>query len=186
MAILIQPFPHPRWWECDTTSPGPGGPVPTVGHGNCNHTVYMLTCRQYDRLLARAGGYCETCGLPDVKNRFGRLYIDHDRKVGKWAVRGLLCLKCNASLHLQPTYERYIANSFFKSLLAESGLASPHLPEPEMGAVVLDHASRPWRSEEGGWWPRHQRSLPPTPETWSRLLYVSGPHNLRLFQGAAA
>lgn len=65
------------------------------GHQSCNHKVYALTCEQYERLLKRAGGRCEMCGRPGFLSAKGRLAIDHDHELGWWAVRGLLCNRCN-------------------------------------------------------------------------------------------
>jgi hypothetical protein len=183
VAIYIEPVPPLQWWRADTTSPTPCGPVPSVGHENCRHRAYRLTCRQYDRLLSRAAGRCEVCGLPDRENRKGKLYIDHVNDLGNWAVRGLLCLGCNAGLHLKPMFKQYIGASFYLTLLAEAGVTSLKKPEPPFGSVVVDHASRPWRHEDGGWWPRHRRNLPARAESWGRLLYLNGPHNLRTVAG---
>lgn len=182
MSIYIDPVPPLRWWAADTTSPKPYGPVPEIGHETCTHRVYRLTCRQYNRLLSRAAGRCETCGLPDYQNRKGKLWIDHDNQLGNWAVRGLICLSCNNNIHRMPVRAEYEANAYFRTLLAEAGITSLKTSEPPLGSAVVDHAGRPWRHEEDGlWWPRHRRSLPQAPERWKALLYLNGPHNLRPF-----
>lgn len=68
-------------------------------HAFCNsHRQYQLNCPDYDRLIARAAGRCEICGVLAEENHRGKLVIDHDHLLGTWAVRGLLCYSCNSSL----------------------------------------------------------------------------------------
>jgi len=56
---------------------------------------YGITLQQYERILVAQGGRCACCGA--ASNRNGkRLFVDHDHETG--AVRGLLCLKCNAGI----------------------------------------------------------------------------------------
>ncbi|MFE5868826.1 endonuclease domain-containing protein [Streptomyces roseifaciens] len=65
----------------------------TRSHTSCYHTSYALTCSEYDDLLLRAGGQCMLC---KIRPRSGRsLNIDHDHALGGWAVRGLVCDRCN-------------------------------------------------------------------------------------------
>jgi hypothetical protein len=173
----------PQWWRVDADSPAPDGPVPAIGHNNCNHRTYRLTCRQYDRLLARAGGFCEICGLADHENAHGRLWIDHDHAIGDWAVRGLVCRRCNILLGCSsytPLMQAFLKRAFHRALTAEAGFKSFRAPEPDLMTVLVDHSLRPWRREAEGWWPlkRHQ-SVPMIPVPWDFLIYTSGPHNLR-------
>ncbi|MEV4438532.1 endonuclease domain-containing protein [Streptomyces sp. NPDC049577] len=65
----------------------------TRRHTSCYHTGYALTCNEYDDLLGRADGHCMLC---KTRPRPGRpLNIDHDHALGDWAVRGLVCDRCN-------------------------------------------------------------------------------------------
>lgn len=57
---------------------------------------YGITEDQYKNLIARSGGFCEICGVPEVHAPKGRLHIDHDHSTGE--VRGLLCQRCNHGL----------------------------------------------------------------------------------------
>lgn len=68
----------------------------TRRHTSCFHTKYVLTCGEYDGLLRHADGYCTLCRK---RPRLGRpLNIDHDHALGQWAVRGLVCDRCNQIL----------------------------------------------------------------------------------------
>lgn len=55
---------------------------------------YGITREDYDLMLEGQGGTCAICGSPPKANR---LHVDHDHATGR--VRGLLCTKCNTSLH---------------------------------------------------------------------------------------
>ncbi|HVI40499.1 MAG TPA: endonuclease VII domain-containing protein [Anaerovoracaceae bacterium] len=61
---------------------------------------YGLSIEQYNHLLKEQMGVCAICGKPETKVLNGTvasLAIDHCHDTG--AVRGLLCIKCNRSLH---------------------------------------------------------------------------------------
>lgn len=62
------------------------------------HRLYGLTCDDYDRLIERADNSCETCGIRAEDTPHGVLHIDHDATVSLYAVRGLLCSRCNTNL----------------------------------------------------------------------------------------
>lgn len=67
----------------------------TKGHRGCvKHRNYHLTCVEYDRLILRSAGICDICcRLPKYW-----LVIDHDHRLGRRAVRGTLCERCNTRL----------------------------------------------------------------------------------------
>lgn len=69
-----------------------------AGHAPCAHANYSLTCEEYEALRARAGEQCEICLMPESETSHGLLHIDHDETRGTWAVRGLLCSRCNSTL----------------------------------------------------------------------------------------
>jgi hypothetical protein len=176
-----------KWWERDEDHGlNIYGPPQPVGHDTCRvHRKYWLTCRQYEQLLRRAGGKCEICGSPDYRNTFGRLYIDHDYSWGDWAVRGLLCYRCNGSLDypcmadLRPDY---LANAWYLGMLAERGVPLAVPAEPDLLAVTVDIAGRRrirrndgWNSLGGSYW-RNRRG----PWTWTGLVLDVGPHNIRV------
>jgi hypothetical protein len=99
----------------------------------CVHTKYRMACHQFDRLHEAAGSRCQICGTPESElcgspcSR--RLQIDHEKKLGYWAVRGLLCVRCNVRLGLGrlagPEVDCYLANPWYRSL------PFAHLVEPE-------------------------------------------------------
>ncbi|MFE9844700.1 endonuclease domain-containing protein [Streptomyces goshikiensis] len=70
-------------------------------HESCQHTAYRLTCADYDALWEHAEGRCEICRKTPEETPDGRLGIDHAGEYGYFAVRGLLCSKCN-------TFMRYV------------------------------------------------------------------------------
>lgn len=78
------------------------------GHRTCQHAIYRITCEQYERMLARADGHCEICGIAVEDTPDNRLGIDHDHTAGDgWDhVRGMLCTKCNCNLKYPERGER--------------------------------------------------------------------------------
>jgi hypothetical protein len=55
---------------------------------------YGMSMDDYAALIAKQKGVCAICGQPP--NGKGALHVDHDHATG--AIRGLLCLTCNAGL----------------------------------------------------------------------------------------
>ena len=55
---------------------------------------YGISQEIYDEMYLRQKGRCSICGRIPPK----KLYVDHDHATG--SVRGLLCNRCNVSLHL--------------------------------------------------------------------------------------
>lgn len=95
-------------------------------HATCQHGYYRLTCADYDKLWKRARGRCQLCNVRAEDVAKGRLEIDHAPQYGLFAVRGLLCSKCNTYMHSvdsgQKTDERarrYQANAWFVRILHE-------------------------------------------------------------------
>lgn len=96
----------------------------TPDHGRCQHKIYFLSCEDYDSLWERAGGACEICRTPQADVRGGKLYIDHDHRYGDFAVRGLLCPRCNKLVaRVEMTNEwhhevsSYLKNAWFLGVL---------------------------------------------------------------------
>ena len=59
--------------------------------------VYGLTLSDYNRMVKKQKGACKICRIVPT-NRPRKLVIDHNHITGK--VRGLLCIRCNLSLHV--------------------------------------------------------------------------------------
>jgi len=59
---------------------------------------YGIGLEDYDRMLAEQNGRCLICGKPEERapKQGNCLSVDHDHVTG--AVRGLLCVHCNAIL----------------------------------------------------------------------------------------
>jgi hypothetical protein len=92
-------------------------------HRTCVHSKYLMTCEQYDALWEAADGRCQICEqleryMPG-KTR-GQLQIDHEPRLGYWAVRGLLCVACNVRIGSNtidgPEVDRYLANPWYQTL----------------------------------------------------------------------
>lgn len=125
-------------------------------HENCNHTKYWLTCEQYEELLNACDNQCQTCGRPGTENPPHRkLFIDHDYAYGIWAVRGLLCGRCNGKL----TYDKpapewaadYLADPWFKRAFAEMGVSIERQPEPPIGSIFKSPKGPTWIRTERCW-----------------------------------
>ena len=90
----------------------PQGELPD--HGRHQHRKYALSCEEFDLLWHRSGGRCEICGVLGRYSPHGSLHIDHNALLGDWAVRGLLCSRCNTMLGVPgrivgPEVDRYLA-----------------------------------------------------------------------------
>ncbi len=141
-------------------------------HRLCRHRGYQLSCEEFDEIAARAGNCCEICRRPAALEYHKVLYIDHDHEFGPWAVRGLLCLRCNVSV--DATWSRldravvgaYMAGAWYIGRLREAGLpADPPLRRPSLFWVDGRYVSqmvpawstdnrRPWVVESGKVRPR--------------------------------
>lgn len=120
----------------------------TRRHTSCYHTKYVLTCGEYDDLLRRADGHCALC---KERPRPGRpLNIDHDHALGQWAVRGLVCDRCNQTLRRVEAGEYpnwlpvrlYIDNPWHATQLSSGVKATREKPRtacPTCGKSVAVH-----------------------------------------------
>lgn len=93
-------------------------------HATCHHGMYRLTCEDYDALWEHAGGCCEICRTPAADTPDGKLFVDHAGAYGFFAVRGLLCSKCNSLMRYVDRGEKhdrrasaYLANAWFVRVL---------------------------------------------------------------------
>ncbi|MFF0409112.1 endonuclease domain-containing protein [Kitasatospora sp. NPDC004745] len=108
-------------------------------HTSCYHTGYSLSCAEYDDLLRLARGCCKICREPTAT-----LSIDHDHGLGAWAVRGLLCQRCNQHMKLAEhgqrpmtaAMRRYVANAWHRrqaTSAAKAGRVRPKRVCPACG-----------------------------------------------------
>jgi hypothetical protein len=78
-----------------------------------------MTCAEFEELRERAGGRCELCGVLERFTPQGVLFIDHDNPVGRHAVRGLLCNRCNSGFEnprvAGPERDAYLAGQWYLS-----------------------------------------------------------------------
>ncbi len=154
--------------------------------GGCkNHLAYNLRCEDYAHLLDRSGNCCEICGLPAHRNDWQKLFIDHDARVGKWAVRGLLCSDCNMNMRRMPEgdwrLQRFIDRPWYLAALDCRGVDLAAFPEPPRRSLVCNVVGKHWLRTTGGWLHVDRyRDVVSIPITWKRLLYDVGP--LALYQ----
>lgn len=148
----------------------------------CPHHRYVLTCEDFDELWWHAGGRCQMCGRLAEETPTGRLVIDHDGRLGRWAVRGLLCNRCNTSapvVYGQPGNGIAILdNPWYRHLLDRAGVGLT-IPEPPLGTLI-DAGSGQYRRDRGGWQLLRHAKRPDDPMTWERLVQLRGPHRIRV------
>jgi hypothetical protein len=137
-------------------------PGPHVRKGlSCQHDLYRLSCEEFEALRRRADGKCEICRIPEAETPRGLLCIDHDGRYSWWAVRGLLCDKCNALMSRIDNGERkgdprataYYLNAWFLRVIKNRGDAvqerSPDLSRQEIAvSAVVKELLRRWLAGE--------------------------------------
>lgn len=114
----------------------------------CTHVKYLLTCDEFEDVRAIARDLCQICDKPAGEEPSGALRIDHDPLLGWWAVRGLLCNRCNSGLPYErlagPRTDAYLAGPWYARRLAEAGITLSGT-EPKNSApwdtAGPDHAS---------------------------------------------
>lgn len=152
------------------------------------HRKYQLTCDQYEDLVTECRNRCQLCGFPASAMPQKRLYIDHDYR-GTWAVRGLLCIRCNSALGdpritAKPAgMEEYLANAWFLRMLKERGVSDDPTIEPSKGAVLENQYGVRWARNSDGEWiadRRYNNGHRYQPRRWRELFRDYGPHNLRV------
>lgn len=157
-------------------------------HGRCaTHRRYQLTCDQYEGLITECGNRCQICRFPASEMPYRRLYIDHDFR-GTWAVRGLLCIRCNSSLgdpriNAKPGGAgEYLANAWFLRMLQTRGASDDPTHEPPHDAVIENQFGVLWTRNSNGIWTANStyNGHTPRPRPWPDLFRDFGPHNLRI------
>ncbi|GAA0969654.1 hypothetical protein GCM10009555_017180 [Acrocarpospora macrocephala] len=165
------------------------GPAHAKPEGRpCTHRKYLLTCDDYDALLKGFRERCGVCGTDAKATPAGILFIDHDALRGDWAVRGLLCNRCNSSLHHMSHQKAadYLANPWYVSALQARGLRIDAEPEPPEGAVVrVSPQGLMWR-RAGGWWRCIGDGRRRGVATWTQLNQRHGPFGIRLMGHVAS
>lgn len=167
------------WWQRDlTTEIDAFGPPTAGGHEDCLHRKYWMTCLEYEQILRRSGDRCEQCGLPGECNIRGRLYIDHDHAWGCWAVRGLLCTKCNTNLEkpwLVGNFAEYLGRSWYLT----APISLDRIAEPSLTARVTDGLGNTWLRRDAGWYlPFPRTRQPQVDHSWAWLYGEFGPRFL--------
>lgn len=153
--------------------------------GRCAHRAYCLTCDEFDELVAEHSGRCALCNCTGSESRRGVLVIDHDFRYGNWAVRGLLCSRCNTLIDIpgrQRTLaeEAYLVDPWWRRRFGRLGLPTEVLPEPALGTlVVVDRES--WKRTGAGW----EHAYIPR-KSWRDLTAKHPPHAIHVVRGQLA
>lgn len=150
-------------------------------HETCGtHKLYLLTCEQYEGLIAESGGGCQLCDFPAAGMPQRKLYIDHDYR-GFWAVRGLLCIRCNSAIGDKRVGKKpagmaaYLANAWFQRMYNERGISPNPAFRPPEGTAVLDGTGAHWAYGSGGRWTSDRGDRA---RNWRELFRRFGPYNL--------
>jgi hypothetical protein len=150
----------------------------------CRHrAVYRLTCDEYRQLRARAGDRCEICRTPEAETPGGRLLLDHDDSIAIWAVRGLLCVRCNTAIgrwldqQSDPRVYEFLSDPWYRTLLLRAGLTGLLAAEPAVGGRVAANRIRYSRQPNG--WTR-ETGFHRSPEPWRVLNTRHRPDHLRI------
>lgn len=146
----------------------------------CAHNTYRLDCSQYELLRADAGDRCQLCHIEPAETPQGYLVIDHDPKVGWWAVRGLVCSTCNTTripfeAPTDLTLRQFLANPWYQRTF---GVGPELPPEPPQGTRAT-YRKRIWVHEDDRWYSQNGHLEPLEPQ-WKDLHYSYGAHNLQL------
>lgn len=150
-------------------------------HDQCDtHLGYKLSCEQYERLLARSGQLCEICRKSALRTHTGKLNIDHSGPW--WAVRGLLCTRCNTELRNGARWltgaAEYLAETWWLQECRRLGLPTAPGDEPAAGSAIRDQYGTVWiRYADGLWHPHGGRTNGAT-ASWKRLHQMRGPQNV--------
>jgi hypothetical protein len=149
------------------------------------HRKYGLGCEDFDDLAADHQDRCALCRCTGMESARGVLVIDHDFRYGDWAVRGLLCSRCNTRIDVAgrtrtPAELAYLADPWWRRRFARLGLPTEVEPEPAVGAVVT--AGREWwKRTERGW---EHSYVPMT--SWRALTVKHAPYQIRVMGGQLA
>jgi len=133
----------------------------------CLHRKYLMDCDQFDQLWQRGKGRCELCGRTPEEANQDRLDIDHDGGLGRWAVRGLLCRRCNTKLHVPSVVEPERAEEYHRTAWYHS--LGPVMPEPPVGTGLNARWGSGWTRNDAGW---HGKF----PKPWLWVTQAAGPY----------
>lgn len=129
------------------------------GHVNCRHRYYGMSCDTYEAMLRESSQRCGICGCAPHGNTSGKLFIDHESKLGVWAVRGLLCHRCNSligdklgwGVALPGGHRAYLSDPWYVRRARELGVTLNRPVEPSRSASVQDAHGRIWKHTWMGW-----------------------------------
>lgn len=149
-------------------------------HNTHRHQAYGLNCDEYVEVVEYTGNRCQLCSVPAQAMFHGKLHIDHDGRLGMWAIRGLLCNHCNSLM--QEGYappqggDAYLTDPWYRRLLARAGVPD-QLAEPEPDAVVQVRGRR-FHKVDDLWRPMQRGLVDSYP--WARLHYRFGPRSIKI------
>lgn len=149
----------------------------------CRHEAYFMTCAEYDELADFAEDRCQLCRVSPEELPQGMLFIDHDAGLGQWAVRGLLCNRCNSRIAWADPRDSgedaYLESPWYRHLLDRAGIDGLDIPEPPLGTWITAGTMTYHRTIDG-WQSHRNRKYPPKPVTWRILCHARGPHRIKI------
>lgn len=117
---------------------------------------------------------CQMCRRKGGETGHGYLVVDHDARLGNWAVRGLLCSRCNLIVGYNgdgsAEATRYLADPWHARHRPQVAIQ-----QPPVGARIVV-GRRPWRRNPVGWEP--QDRLGGGVLEWEGLVRKYGTHAL--------
>jgi recombination endonuclease VII len=149
------------------------------------HRNYLMDCETFNALWEHAKGICQVCDVRPEDTPHRLLHIDHDPLIGNWGVRGLLCSRCNSSLHHSchdpARVAAYLADPYWKHILSAAGVPADGIPEPGIGAIVKVGHNITFERKKRGWvtvsnLDRQRGKIRP----WYVIATYYGPHRVRV------
>lgn len=115
-------------------------------HGACitHESAWRIDCAELENLRSSAGWACQICGRTPGSG----LVTDHDHTVGKYAIRGTLCMGCNGNYMgwidsgrcpIEPVALAYISNPWY---LASKGMRLAYNPMVSVRVCDLSETDR--------------------------------------------
>jgi len=147
----------------------------------CRHQAYLMTCEEFDELADFAEDRCQLCRVSPEELPQKMLFIDHDAGLGRWAVRGLLCNRCNSRIGWGPRDGDavYLESPWYRRLLDRAGISEVRILEPPLGTWITAFGTTYVRTIDG-WRSNQHRKYPPRPITWQELCQALGPHKIKV------
>ena len=111
---------------------------------------YGLTRRKYDEWLSIQNDVCDIEGCGVAHTDEAPLYVDHDHAIGRAAIRGLVCNRCNLALEvietapgLVPAMLEYLERTKWNAIDPDAGAALLHPTRARQTAISASVRASP-------------------------------------------